>query len=62
MQPKLWREPRAPKRPRETLVDRYDRQNREAAAVILANPRRYAGLPYEWATLWSQKKGRRSSN
>ena len=59
MQPKLWREPRAKpraKRIHETLAARYDRQNREAAAIILANPQRYAGLPLEWAQLWNKRK------
>lgn len=60
MQPKLWREPRAKPRaekpPRERLADRYDRQNREAARIILAKPQRYAGLPLEWARLWRSKR------
>ena len=30
-------------------IARYEQQNREAAAIILANPQRYAGLPLEWA-------------
>lgn len=56
MQPRLWSEPKKEQPPRESLADRYDRQNREAAAIILTDAQRYAGLPVEWAKLWRQRK------
>ena len=33
-------------------IPNYDKQNRAAAQIIMANPVRYAGLPYLWAMLW----------
>lgn len=60
MQPKLWREPRtkprAEKPIRERLSERYDRQNREAATIILADAQRYAGLPVEWAERFMERR------
>jgi hypothetical protein len=29
--------------------------NEEAARIILADPKRYAGLPLEWAKLWRER-------
>jgi hypothetical protein len=30
----------------------FDRANREAAVIILADPEKYEGLPTLWAKLW----------
>jgi hypothetical protein len=37
------------------LRDRFDRDNAEAAATILADPDRYAGAPLEWARLFVER-------
>lgn len=41
-----------------TVAEKYEAGNREAAAIILANPERYAGLPLEWAQLWTARADR----
>ena len=37
------------------LGTRYDAGNGEAAAVILSNPQKYAGLQTVWAVLWMSR-------
>jgi hypothetical protein len=39
----------------EEVRARHQRQNREAAELILRNRERYAGLPVEWAELWLKR-------
>jgi hypothetical protein len=38
----------------------YDKDNLEAARIMLADPERYAGSPLEWAKLWMAKHERKS--
>ena len=35
-------------------LEKYDRDNRIAARIILADPERYAGLPLIWARMWTE--------
>ena len=51
-----------PKTRKETLADRYDRQNNQAAWIILANPQTYPGLPQEWAKLFRGGTARRQTS
>jgi hypothetical protein len=37
---------------------RFDRDNAEAAAIILADPERYDGALLEWARLWMSRHER----
>ena len=41
-----------------TLADKYERDNRKAAEIILGDPQKYEGLPVEWAQLWILRHGR----
>jgi hypothetical protein len=34
----------------------YNTANHEAAQIILASPKYYAGLPSEWAQMWTEKQ------
>jgi hypothetical protein len=43
---------------RAAFVDRYATANREAAAIIAADPKRYAGLPLTWAVMVLQGEAR----
>ncbi len=36
-------------------LEKIDRDNRQAAEVILADPERYAGIQATWARAWMEK-------
>ena len=42
-------------------VAAFDAANARAAAILLADPGRYAGLPQEWARLFLARKGKETS-
>ena len=44
-------------RRRSKTADEYERENSEAAAIIAADPDRYAGPLLQWAEMWRKKRG-----
>lgn len=44
-------------RPKTKTLQQTEQANDQAARIILNEPEKYAGLPFEWAKLWATRHG-----
>lgn len=56
------RKPSQRRAPKKKSAEKYAEDNREAAAIILANPQKFSGLMLEWANAWSTHHGKTSDD